>query len=95
MKNFKVRPVGDHLLVRYLDRREPAIGGIECPRPATAQPHQASVIALGTRMSAKEDDSAAVKVGDTVLVNRNDRDGVKLNRKYTLVREADIVGVVP
>lgn len=94
MKNFRIRPVGDHLLVQYLEGGELTSSGVSRPEPAEDRPHQASVIALGTRMRASEEHSAAVKVGDTVLVNRSGRDGVKLNRKYTLVREADIVGVV-
>ena len=98
MANVKIKPIGDRVLVEHLDDKgEQVRGGIIIPDTAKEKPQEAKVIALGT--GKKGDDGKVtpfeVKVGDRVLISKYGGTEVKLDdRKYTLVREDDILGVI-
>jgi len=94
---MNIKPVGDRVLVQFTEDKEQVRGGIIIPDSAKEKPQEAEVIALG---SGRRDDKGKilpfeVKVGDRVLVSKYGGTEVKLNeKKYTLVREDDILGVV-
>ena len=97
MPKLKIKPVGARILVQYVEDHEQIRGGVIIPDSAKEKPQEAKVIALGTGPKAK--DGAAtdfeVKVGDTVLIGKFAGFEVKLETvSYTLVREADILGVL-
>ena len=97
MAKVKIKPIGDRVLVRHLEEKEQIRGGIYIPDSAKEKPQEAEVIALGT---GRKDESGKVhgfevKVGDLVLISKYGGTEVKLdNKKYTLVREDDILGVI-
>ena len=71
--------------------------GIIIPDFAKEKPQEAKIIALGT--GKKNDDGKVsafeVKVGDRVLISKYGGTEVKLDdKKYTLVREEDILGII-
>jgi chaperonin GroES len=97
MANVKIKPIGDRVLVEHLEEKEQVRGGIIIPDSAKEKPQEAKVIALGT--GKKGDDGKVtpfeVKVGDRVLISKYGGTEVKLDeKKYTLVREDDILGVI-
>ena len=97
MANLKIHPVGDRILIQYLEEKEQIKGGVIIPDSAKEKPQEAKVIALGS--GRKDKDGAVipfeVKVGDKVLVARYGGAEVKLDeKKYTLVREDDILGLL-
>lgn len=97
MSKLKIKPVGDRILVQYVDEKEQLRGGIVIPDSAKEKPQEAKIIALGAGTKAKGGAVIAfeVKVGDTVLIGKFAGAEVKLDdRKYTLVREDDILGVI-
>jgi chaperonin GroES len=97
MPKFKIRPVGDRILVQYAQDKEQIRGGVIIPDSAKEKPQEAKVIALGTGSKSKDGAVIAfeVKVGDTVLLAKYSGAEVKLDdQKYTLVREDDILGVI-
>ena len=97
MSKAKIKPIGDRVLVKFLEDKEQVRGGIIIPDSAKEKPQEAEVIALGT---GKRDDNGKliafeVKVGDRVLVSKYGGTEVKLDeQKYTIVREDDILGIV-
>ena len=97
MANLKIQPVGDRILIQYAEEKEQIRGGVIIPDSAKEKPQEAKVIALGS--GRKDKDGAVipfeVKVGDKVLVARYGGAEVKLDeKKYTLVREDDILGLL-
>jgi co-chaperonin GroES (HSP10) len=67
------------------------------PDSAKEKPQEAKVIALGTGKKGEDGKVTPfeVKVGDTVLISKYGGTEVKLgDKKYTLVREDDILGVI-
>lgn len=97
MSKLKIKPVGDRILVQYIEEKEQVRGGVIIPDSAKEKPQEAKVIALGSGPKTKAGASLTfeVTVGDTVLVNKFGGAEVKLDgQKFTLVREDDILGVV-
>jgi chaperonin GroES len=97
MAHVKIRPIGDRVLVEHIEEKEQVRGGIIIPDSAKEKPQEAKVIALGT--GKREEDGKLrpfeVKVGDKVLISKYGGTEVKLDdKKYTLVREDDILGVI-
>ena len=94
---MKVRPLHDRIIIERIEEGEQKVGGIIIPDAAKEKPQEAKVIALGT--GKKGDDGKVtpfeVKVGDRVLISKYGGTEVKLeDKKYTLVREDDILGVI-
>jgi co-chaperonin GroES (HSP10) len=82
---------------KHLEEKEQVRGGIIIPDSAKEKPQEAKVIALGT--GKKDEDGKVlpfeVKVGDRVLISKYGGTEVKIDeKKYTLVREDDILGVL-
>jgi chaperonin GroES len=97
MANPKIKPIGDRVLVEHIEEKEQVRGGIIIPDSAKEKPQEAKVIALGT--GKKDEDGKPipfeVKVGDRVLISKYGGTEVKIEeKKFTLVREEDILGVL-
>ena len=97
MANVKIKPIGDRVLVEHLEEKEQVRGGIIIPDSAKEKPQEAKVIAIGT--GKKDEDGKIlpfeVKVGDRVLISKYGGTEVKIEeKKYTIVREDDILGVL-
>lgn len=98
MSRLTIKPVGDRVLIEFLaDAREQVRGGVIIPDSAKEKPQEATIVALGTGRKGKDGTLLPfeVKVGDKVLVSKYGGAEVKLEeKKYTLVREEDILGVL-
>lgn len=97
MSHPKIRPVGDRVLIQFPEEKEQTRGGLIIPDSAREKPQEATVIALGSGHRDKDGKLTPfeVKVGDTVLVSKYGGSEVKLDdRKYTLIREDDILGLM-
>ena len=92
-----ITPLGDRVLVMQLDESEQVKGGIIIPDSAKEKPQEAEVIALGT---GRLDEKGVrvpfeVKVGDRVLTSKYGGTEVNIeDKKYMLLREDDILGVI-
>jgi len=58
MSKPKITPLGDRVLVKYVDEDEQVKGGIIIPDSAKEKPQEAEIVALGT--GKKDDDGNAV-----------------------------------
>jgi len=97
MARSKITPVGDRVLIEHLEEKEQIRGGVIIPDNAKEKSQEAKVIALGSGRKGKDGEILPfeVKVGDKVLVAKYGGAEVKLDeKKYTLVREDDILGVL-
>ena len=97
MKNNRVQPIGDRILIKFIEEKEQTRRGIIIPDSAKEKPQEAHVIALGTGKKGK--DGAVVpfevKVGDKVLVGKYGTTEVEVDEvKHTLAREEDILAVL-
>jgi chaperonin GroES len=97
MANVKIKPIGDRVLVEHLEEKEQVRGGIIIPDSAKEKPQEAKVIAIGPGKKTEDGKILPfeVKVGDRVLISKYGGTEVKIEeKKYTIVREDDILGVL-
>lgn len=93
----KIKPLGDRVLLAWVQEDEQVKGGIIIPDSAKEKPQEAEVVALGTGAKDENGNSIpfSVKVGDRVIVSKYGGTEVKFDDAvYQLVREDDILGIV-
>ena len=94
---MKVRPLHDRLLVRRIEEKERARGGIIIPDTAKEKPMEGKVLAVGP---GKLDDNGKrmelnLKNGDTVFYGKYSGTDVEIDgEKLVILRESDILGVL-
>jgi chaperonin GroES len=94
---MKVRPLHDRLLVRRIEEKETAKGGIIIPDTAKEKPLEAKVLAAGNGRILENGTKVAldVKVGDRVLIGKYSGTEVKIDGEEVLiVREEEVLAVM-
>ena len=94
---MKVKPLGDRVLLKRLEKEERTAGGIIIPDTAKEKPQEGSVVAVGPGRTTEEGKRLPldVKAGDVVLFTKYAGSEVKLDgEEFLLVREEDILGVI-
>jgi len=91
-----IKPLEDRIVVKAIEAEKTTASGLVIPDTAKEKPQEGTVIAVGP---GRFDDGVRVpmdvKVGDVVLYSKYGGTEVKLDeKKYTLVREDDILGVI-
>jgi chaperonin GroES len=93
----KVRPLHDRLLVRRIEEKETAKGGIIIPDTAKEKPQEGEVLAVG---SGKILDNGTkvnldVKVGDKILFGKYSGTEIKVDGDEVLIlREDEVLAVL-
>ena len=94
---MKVRPLHDRLLVRRIEEKETAKGGIIIPDTAKEKPQEGKVKAVGNGKVTDEGKKIPldVKAGDTILFGKYSGSEVKLDDKeYLIMREEDVLAIL-
>lgn len=94
---MKVRPLHDRLLVRRIEEKEMARGGIIIPDTAKEKPMEGLVLAAGNGKILENGTKVAldVKVGDRILFGKYSGTEFKMDgNDYLHMREDDIIGIV-
>jgi len=95
----KIRPLGDHILVRRLEeqKEQRTSAGIIIPDTAKEKPMEARVEAIGPGRRLEDGKllKMEVKVGDRVLVGKYSGTDVKIEGdEFVIMREDDVLGVI-
>jgi len=94
---MKVRPLHDRLVVRRIEEKETAKGGIIIPDSAKEKPQEGQVIAVGNGKLLDNGTKVPldVKAGDKILFGKYSGQTVKVEgQEYLVIREEDIMGVI-
>ena len=94
---MKVRPLHDRLLVRRVEEKETAKGGIIIPDTAKEKPQQGEVLAIGNGKILENGTKVAldVKVGDKILFGKYSGTEVKVDGDdYLVMREEDVMAII-
>jgi len=92
-----LKPLGDRLVVKPIEKEEVTAGGIILPETAKEKPQEGEVIAAGP---GRLDDAGKrvqmeVKVGDRVLYAKYAGTEIKLaDGKYLILKESDVLALV-
>jgi len=94
---MKVRPLHDRLLVRRLEEKETAQGGIIIPDTAKEKPMEGKVLAVGNGrvLDSGKRLPVEVKVGETILFGKYSGTEIKVDGEEVLVvREDEVLAIV-
>jgi len=92
-----IRPLGDRVVVKSVERTEQTKSGLFIPDTAQEKPQEALVVAVGP---GKLQDNGTrtpidLKVGDKVLYSKYAGTEIKqIDEEYLILRESDILAVV-
>lgn len=98
MSDFRIRPLGDRVVVKPMEREEKTKGGIFLPDTASKErPMEGTVQAVG---EGRRDDNGkliplTVKAGDKVVFAKYSGTEFKVEDvEYLILAEKDILGIV-
>ena len=96
MKEVKIKPLGDRIIVKPIER-ETMKGGIIIPDTAKEKPMEGEVLAVGAGKLDEKGNRVAmeVKVGDRVLYGKYSGTEVKLDdESYLIIHQDEILGIL-
>jgi chaperonin GroES len=87
-------PLHDRVLIRTVEEKETAKGGIIIPDSARERPQEAEVMAVGAgKIEKGQRIPLDVKVGDRILFGRYAGSEIKVDgQDYLILREEEILG---
>jgi len=94
---MKVRPLHDRLVVRRIEEKETAKGGIIIPDTAKEKPQEGEVIAAGNGKVLENGTKVAldVKVGDKILFGKYSGTEIRIDGEDVLIlREDEVLAVL-
>jgi len=94
---MKVRPLHDRLLVRRIEEKEMARGGIIIPDTAKEKPMEGKVLAVGSGRVLENGKKLAldVKVGDRILFGKYSGNEIEIDGEEVLiVREDEVFAIM-
>ena len=94
---MKVRPLHDRLLVRRIEEKETAKGGIIIPDTAKEKPQKGEVLAAGNGKVLENGTKLPldVKVGDKILFGKYSGTEIKIDGEDVLIlREEEVLAVL-
>jgi chaperonin GroES len=94
---MKVRPLHDRLLIRRIEEKETAKGGIIIPDSAKEKPQEGEVLAVGNGKILENGTKVAldVKVGDRILFGKYSGTDIKIdNEEVLILREDEVLAVM-
>jgi chaperonin GroES len=94
---MKVRPLHDRMVVRRIEEKETAKGGIIIPDSAKEKPQEGKVLAVGNGKILENGTKVAmdVKVGDKILFGKYSGTEMKIDGEDVLIlREEEVLAVL-
>ncbi|MBI4396788.1 MAG: co-chaperone GroES [Elusimicrobia bacterium] len=94
---MKIKPLGDRILVKPVEKEKQERGGIIIPETAKEKPQEGEVVAAGKGKTA--DDGKLIpmelKAGDRVLYGKYSGTEIKIDdQEYLIMHQDDVLGVL-
>lgn len=93
---MNIKPLGDRVVIKVLEKEEKTKGGIVLPDTAKEKPQKGEVIAVGTgEIIDGKKVPLEVKVGDKVIFSKYAGTEVKIDdEEYLILRQSDILAIL-
>ncbi|MDN5332161.1 MAG: chaperonin GroES [Tepidanaerobacteraceae bacterium] len=93
---MNIKPLGDRVVIKVLDKEEKTKGGIVLPDTAKEKPQKGEVVAVGTgEIIDGKKVPLEVKVGDKVIFSKYAGTEVKIDdEEYLILRQSDILAIL-
>jgi len=96
MKNFKLQPLNDKVIIKPTDSESVTKSGLVLPQTSKEKPEQGEVVAMGPGklLDNGQRASMTVKIGDKVMFKKYSPDEIKVGQEtYLIVSEDDIIAI--
>ena len=90
-------PLHDRILIKRIEEKETAKGGIIIPDTAKEKPQEGEVIAVGNGKMSEDGKVVPldVKAGDRILFGKYSGSEIKMDdEEYLILKEEEVLGVV-
>ena len=89
----RLRPLGDRVLVKAVEKKDEVRGGLIIPDTAKEKPQEGEVVAVGAgKMEKGRRIPLDVKVGDRILFGKYTGSDIKIDdQEYLILREEEIL----
>ena len=97
MEIMRLKPLGDRIVVKVLEREEKTKGGLFLPDTAKEKPTEGEVIAVGTGkiLDNGQKQPVEVKVGDRIIFSKYAGTEVKIDGEDLVIfSERDVLAIV-
>ena len=94
---MKLKPLGDRIVVKVLEREEKTKGGLFLPDTAKEKPSEGEVLAVGTGkiLDNGQKQPVEVKVGDRIIFSKYAGTEVKVDGEDLVIfSERDVLAIV-
>jgi chaperonin GroES len=94
---MKIRPLHDRIVVRRVEEKETAKGGIIIPDTAKEKPQEGEVLAVGNGKILENGTKVAldIKIGDKILFGKYSGTEIKIDGEDVLIlREDEVLAVL-
>jgi len=94
---MKIRPLHDRILIKRIEEREAARGGIIIPDTAKEKPQEGEVIAVGNGKMLENGTRVAldVQAGDRILFGKYSGSEIKMDgEEFLILREDEVLGIL-
>lgn len=95
--SVKLRPLGDRVLVKAVEKKDEMRGGLIIPDTAKEKPQEGEIIAAGKGKIGEDGKLIPmdVKAGDRILYGKYSGTEVKIDgQEYLIMHQDDILGIV-
>ncbi|MBL8023195.1 MAG: co-chaperone GroES [Elusimicrobia bacterium] len=97
LTKIKIRPLGDRVVVKALEKDKQERGGLIIPDTAKEKPQEGEIVAAGKGKTTDDGKLLMmdVKVGDKVLYGKYSGTEIKLDGdEYLIMHQEDILGIL-
>jgi len=97
LSKVKIRPLGDRVLVKPLEKEKQERGGLIIPDTAKEKPQEGEIIAAGKGKTSDDGKLIPmdVKAGDKILYGKYSGTEIKIDGdEYLIMHQDDILGVL-
>ena len=94
---MKLKPLGDRIVVKVLEREEKTKGGLFLPDTAKEKPTEGEVLAVGTGkiLDNGQKQPVEVKVGDRIIFSKYAGTEVKVDgEELVIFSERDVLAII-
>ena len=93
---MNIKPLGDRIVIKVLEKEEKTKGGIVLPDTAKEKPQKGEVLAVGSgEIIDGKKVELEVKVGDQIIFSKYAGTEIKLNdEEYLILRQNDVLAIL-
>jgi len=93
---MNIKPLGDRIVIKVLEKEEKTKGGIVLPDTAKEKPQKGEVLAVGSgEIIDGQKVPLEVKVGDKIIFSKYAGTEIKMeDEEYLILRQSDVLAII-